>query len=521
MFKSGHKNGNDSLMPSVLHIIQTLNTGGAARVLLGLAKYSDAKTIQHRVLSLSSVGEEALALAAEHNVPVSVAPGRNAAFAEIERADIVQFHWWNSPHMGALLSESLPPSRMVCWYHVGGEIPPQRIPERLMDYFDVNVACSEHTFGSTAFQKAARHSGKDSCLSILAAMDPERFEKVQPVAHSGFVVGYNGTVHYQKMHPAFIRMAERVKTPGAKFVVSGAGDIDKCEEEAAQRGVLERFEFLGYVSDVAQELAQWDVFGYPLCEDTYAAAEVALQEAMYCGLPPVIFPYGGGPYLVQDEETGLVVSSEEEYVEALDRLGSDAVLRKRLGAEARAYAKQNFLISESAKKWARVYGNLMRSPKREREAVPGNCVIGGLSVAGAERFVDSLGDARLQEVFLGSAGGSHLEEMVEFDKQIGALSELMHFGGVLPYLKFYPEDPLLSFWHGLGLAQRGQYVESYAALTAAESFGLQGPQIEYHLARVGVAGNCGEPLKHLKAALSKWPEYEPLQKLRSKLGVDW
>jgi len=47
----------------------------------------------------------------------------------------------------------------------------------------------------------------------------------------------------------------------------------------------------------------FDVYGYPLCADTYASGELNLQEVMYAGVPPVVFPYGGVKGLVEHDRT--------------------------------------------------------------------------------------------------------------------------------------------------------------------------------------------------------------------------
>ena len=71
-------------------------------------------------------------------------------------------------------------------------------------------------------------------------------------------------------------------------------------------GIGDRVEIRGPVENIRTELEGFDVFGYPLVEDTYATSEKALQEAMWVGVPPVIFGYGGLCDLVEHDRTGLV-----------------------------------------------------------------------------------------------------------------------------------------------------------------------------------------------------------------------
>lgn len=90
--------------------------------------------------------------------------------------------------------------------------------------------------------------------------------------------------------------------------------------------------------------------GYPLCLDTYAASELNLQEAMFAGIPPVVFPHGGIQLLVKHNETGLVVHSNQEYRDAIAYLYNNPSERLRLGANAAEYSKRHFGARNNAPK---------------------------------------------------------------------------------------------------------------------------------------------------------------------------
>ena len=85
-----------------------------------------------------------------------------------------------------------------------------------------------------------------------------------------------------------------------------------------------------------------DVYGYPLNENTFAAAELNLQEVMWAGLPIVSSPHGGVPFLIQHEETGLLVDNDKDYRLAMEHLYHHPAERERLGKNAAAYARKHF-----------------------------------------------------------------------------------------------------------------------------------------------------------------------------------
>ena len=86
---------------------------------------------------------------------------------------------------------------------------------------------------------------------------------------------------------------------------------------------------------------QSDLFVLPTRADCFS---LVAMEAMACGLPVVISRLGGIPELVQDGENGFLLEpgDDDGLAQSLDRLVGDAVLRRRLGANARTHALAYF-----------------------------------------------------------------------------------------------------------------------------------------------------------------------------------
>ena len=117
----------------------------------------------------------------------------------------------------------------------------------------------------------------------------------------GFNVGYIGTLDWVKMHPDFLEISAGIRIPEARFIICGRGAGEaKLREAARSRGLEDRFQFLGFVEEIASIIEVLDVFGYPLCAGNYSAADLVLQEVMFAGVPPVIFAHGGTQVLIQD-----------------------------------------------------------------------------------------------------------------------------------------------------------------------------------------------------------------------------
>ena len=286
---------------------------------------------------------EAVILAKEAGVAVLDHPSDDILLKEIEQAEIVQVHYWNNPRTVQLLHANLPPCRLVLYYHIAGDRLPQVIVPEVARMADWNLPCSPYT--EQAIYDLGKHnpgSFSQRTTMVYDSADLSRVGNLKHNPHDGFNVGYIGTVDYVKMHPGFLSMSAAAKIPGLKFTVCGGGSQDQIRAEAQRMGVDNLFDFRGYVTDIRPILEIMDVYGYPLREDTYAAAELNLQEVMYAGIPPVVFPYGGVRYLVENDKTGIVVHSEQEYSEALEYLYHNPDVREKLAVQAKEYAEKEF-----------------------------------------------------------------------------------------------------------------------------------------------------------------------------------
>jgi glycosyltransferase involved in cell wall biosynthesis len=194
------------------------------------------------------------------------------------------------------------------------------------------------------------------------------------------------------MHERFIDLCAKVNIPDVSFHIWGGNSCrGTLEHQACRAGIQNKIVFRGFTNNVAQALGEIDVFGYPLREDTYAASELVIQEAMYCGVVPVVFPHGGLKRLVQDKETGLVVHTEREYAAAIEYLYNHPDERMRISENARRYARATFGAEHAAQKVHSVYQQLLQKPKSKKSLNSGNEKSLASNLIGANRFGLSLG----------------------------------------------------------------------------------------------------------------------------------
>ena len=237
--------------------------------------------------------------------------------------------------MFSFLHSELPPTRLIIWFHVSGDNAPQVITRDLINYADFAIPCNPHSYELPVIKQLKPEIRHQKVGMVYDAADFDRVQNIQPQPHEGFNVGYMGSLSFSKMHPNYISMSAKANIPDVKFILCGGGNIPLLQNQAQELNALHKFDFRGFVEDIASEIAKFDVYGYPLCEDTYAAAELNLQEAMYAGIPPVVLPHGGIKKLIINNYTGLMVDSELEYSQALEYLYHNPQERLRLGKNAK------------------------------------------------------------------------------------------------------------------------------------------------------------------------------------------
>lgn len=511
--------------PLVLHLIQSVTGGGGARAMISLARHSRRLGgPEHRIVSLLPGDRAGLELARQAGVDVLDRPDRKRLHEALAAAEVVLVHWWNVPELAALFRAELPPLRLALWLHVGGYHAPQLLTPALIDFADLAVACSPHTHAHPVFAALPEAIRRERTAMVLAGAEFGRLEGLTPRVHAGFNVGYIGTLDPVKMHPEFVAMSCAVRVSGVRFVVCGGGDIRWLTTAAEKLGRRESFDFRGVVEDIRGVLETLDVYGYPLCAETYAAAELNLQEAMFAGVPVVAFPHGGIARLIRHNETGLLVNSPAEYARAIEFLHRHPAERARLGANAAAFARAHWGAENAAREFNGHFTRLLAQPKRRRQWHEA-----GATLVAAERprdlainpgtrlFLESLADAA--EPFLASIGGATLEECLAADERIAALPRLMHFTGVLAYRNAHPRDPFLQFWTGLGLRHAGQPREALGVFVAAQQCGFTAPRLMWHFARAAeLAGMPADALGALRLFLPAAPEFPPALAMQRRLG---
>ncbi len=160
------------------------------------------------------------------------------------------------------------------------------------------------------------------------------------------VIGALAELHRIKGLDTLIEAAAdlRRRLPALDFgiVVLGEGEERGALESLIEaRGLGDRFALAGFVRDAPERIGAFDAFAIPSRSE---AMPLALLEAGAAGLACVASRVGGIPDVIENLETGLLVSPERprELAEALRRLIEHAALREKLGAALRSRVTERF-----------------------------------------------------------------------------------------------------------------------------------------------------------------------------------
>jgi len=145
--------------------------------------------------------------------------------------------------------------------------------------------------------------------------------------------------------------------PRLQLVGEGGTEVS-ARKLANNLGVRERVEFMGSRGDVAEILAQTDVF---VLASRLEALPISILEAMRAGLPVIASNVGGISEEVVDGETGFVVApgSVEELSEALQRLLADEPLRIAMGLAGRKRFEELFRADMMIERTESVYRQVL------------------------------------------------------------------------------------------------------------------------------------------------------------------
>ena len=379
--------------PLVLHLITTLDFGGAEIMLLKLVSRMDGKRFRNHVICLAEEGIVGRRIS-ELGIPVNnlnMPRGRLTLrgltkFIQLIRKinpEILQTWMYHADLIGGLVGK-LSRIRRICWnircsnMDLGRYRPTTRISLKMCAMLsplpDVIIANSRE---GKDYHRQIGYRGKRWEVIPngfdLQVFKPDGQARARLAKELGLddkrvlaFIGYIARFDPMKDHATFVDAASQLlkKRRDVHFLLVGR-NIDWENRELTERIpdlFQSNFHLLGERDDVEKICAGLDI----ACSVSLGEGfPNVIGEAMACGVPCVVTDVGDSAFIVGD--TGLVVRPRDvqgllsAWKRLLD-LGEDG--RAELGNAARERIKDFFDISKIAQRYEEVYTSLLKEPGR-------------------------------------------------------------------------------------------------------------------------------------------------------------
>lgn len=192
-------------------------------------------------------------------------------------------------------------------------------------------------------------------VDIVPSTVSLRMYRPRPARSPGLpVVGWTGShSSVQYLHSIRGALTRLNRRRPFRLLVVGADDFalpgvqTECRRWRADREV--------------EDLWDMDVGVMPLPDEPWARGKCGMKAIQYMGvgIPAVVSPVGVNREIVEPERTGFHATTEDEWVEALDKLLGDESLRERLGREARSTVEARFSAESQAPRVAEILKGLI------------------------------------------------------------------------------------------------------------------------------------------------------------------
>ncbi|MGB7932690.1 MAG: glycosyltransferase family 4 protein [Gammaproteobacteria bacterium] len=367
-------------MNTILHCIDTTGPGGAETVFIDLA----SRLSKHKYRSLVVIrgkgwvweelrrrGMEPILLDAKGSFNWRYL-GQLRKLIRSEGVNLVQSHLLGS-NVYCSLAGLLTGTPVVATFHGSVDIGDK---ERLKGVkftlinagADVVIAVSkqlrEDIIGRTplnASKTRVIYNGIDT--SMFRRPRSRNLRKTFGWPESDVVIGSLGNIRPAKGYDILLRAAAVLQqsSHSYRFVIAGQGKGELYEELLLLRdelGLEERVQFLGFIDDAGDFLANIDLF---LSSSISEGLPLSAIQAMAANLPLIATRCGGYQELIRDRENGWLVEVGDPaaIAAAIETLAADTRLQAVLGERARRYAVVTYDIKVMLEAYEDIYDRLL------------------------------------------------------------------------------------------------------------------------------------------------------------------
>jgi len=370
----------------ILHIITSTDVGGAEIGLFNFLCQGRQDEFSHQVLSLAPIGEigEKIAQCGILIDSLNMAPGLSGvtslphleAMVRCSCATLIHCWMYHANLLGGLaaararlpaiwhihhynLDATLLKKSTILVARLGAHLS-SRLPQKI-------IYCADSSMREHQRLGYDRHKG----IFIPNGFDTARFAPDREgglqarqqfsIPSNAVVVGQVGRFHPTKDHLTLLRATSMVREaqPETIFVLCGSQVEDSNAQLRAwveELGLSKNVRLIGAQKDMAAIYNMMDVL---VSSSLSEAFPNVIGEAMSCALPCVATDVGDSALLIGDGGLLVPAADAPALAEAILRLLRDQVLRRSLGAAARARIQEHFSMAQMTARLEALYREIL------------------------------------------------------------------------------------------------------------------------------------------------------------------
>ncbi len=353
----------------VVHIIPTLNYGGAERCVVDIVNGGDHHHFRYSIIVLKDAvpmvkeilpgGANVRLVPKRGKVSVGLFFALRAALQNM-KPDLVHTHLFGGDVWGRLAARSLGIPVVTTEHNIDADVGRLRlfVKRVLSPLSRAYVACSEAV--NVFAMKTYKNKAAGSCV-IRYGIDLDRFMSVPlPVFSSTPKLLMIGRLVPQKGIPVALRALSKMTDIPWHLSIVGDGEMhDELRVLVEQLDLNDRVSFAPATSDVPGTLQKHDIILMP---SLWEGLGIVAMETMAAARPILASRVGGLPELIQHNKTGFLVppNDSEALRNALRNILMHPEEAVRVAEAARVYAKQHFARARMVAAYESVYRNIVK-----------------------------------------------------------------------------------------------------------------------------------------------------------------
>jgi len=363
--------------PKILHVILSLQVGGAERLVYDMVRYPAFADNKPSVCCLDTIGElgEKLLQDGYQVWCKRRKPGLDLTVVgwlrdiiRSEKIDVIHAHQY-SPLFYTVPAALLSGRKKVVYTEHGRFYPEKNSWKRW--FFNPLLAMGvEHMVSISAATARAMatydnfplsrikvvHNGID-CSLMNPETDRKRKRQGLGLDDSSRLIGTAGRLNSVKNMSMMIRGLKLVlqKVPDAWLIIAGQGEEkERLQALAAELEVADRVKFIGLRFDLPEIYPLFDVF---VLTSLTEGISVTLLEAMASGVPAVVTDVGGNREIVLEGKSGYLVPLDDDDLLAQKVIAilQDAELATQMGKVARQRVQEKFSVEKMMEQYRKTY----------------------------------------------------------------------------------------------------------------------------------------------------------------------